>query len=51
MLARKHNDMGEQNFWIPFFWKGQKELIWWSVGENGLRATFRTVGLQGPYPS
>jgi len=48
MLARKHNDMGEPNFWIPFFWKGQKELIWWSVGENGLRATFRTVGLQGP---
>ena len=40
--------MGEPNFWIPFFWKGQKELIWWSVGENGLRATFRTVGLQGP---
>ena len=49
MLARKHDDMGEPNFWIPFVWKGQKELIWWSVGKNGLRATFRTGGLQSPY--
>jgi hypothetical protein len=48
MLARKHDDMGEPNFWIPFVWKGQKELIWWSVGKNGLRATFRTGGLQSP---
>ena len=38
-----------QIFGYHFFWKGQKELIWWSVGENGLRATFRTVGLQGPF--